>query len=87
MLKKISVCSNKNKGEVASVSSETSACKFFDDDHISKIKAGEKNIYLVKNVFSNGSFKIDVPVDKDLPLLKCFYEGHISEKDSVAMPY
>ena len=43
-----SVCSNKIKGEVASASSETSARKFFDKDHISEIKASEKNIYLVK---------------------------------------
>ena len=37
-----SVCSNKNKGEVTSVCSETSACKFFDDNHISKIKTSKK---------------------------------------------
>ena len=64
-----SVCFNKNMGEFASVSSEISACKFFDEDHISKIKASEKNIYLVKYVFSDGSFKIDVLVEKDLPLV------------------
>ena len=41
-----SVCSNKNKAEVATVSSETSACRSFDKDHISKFKTSEKNIYL-----------------------------------------
>ena len=43
-----SVCSNKNKSEVASVNSETPNRKFFNEDHISKVKTSEKNIYLVK---------------------------------------
>ena len=39
-----SVCSNKSKGEVVSVTSETSACKCFDEYHMSKIEKSEKNI-------------------------------------------
>ena len=82
-----SVCSNKSKGEVVSVTSETSACKCFDEDHMSKIEKSEKNIYLVKYDFSDGSFKTGVPVEKDVPLINFFMKVALSEKDSVGTPY
>ena len=44
----ISVCSNKNKSEVALVNSETRNRKFLYEYPISKVKTSEKNIYLVK---------------------------------------
>ena len=46
-----SVCFNKNKSEVALVNSETPTSKFFNEDHISKIKASERNIYLLIYAF------------------------------------
>ena len=72
-----SVCSNNSKGEVVSVTWETSACKCFDGDHMSKTEKSEKNIYLVKYVFSDGSFKIDVLVEKDLPLVIFLWRSHL----------
>ena len=53
---------------------------FFDKDHISKVKTSEKNIYLVKFVFSDGSFKVDVLVEKDLPLVNFFMNVTSSKK-------
>ena len=53
---------------------------FFDKDHICKVKTSEKNIYLVKFVYSDSSFKVDVPVEKDLPLVSFFMNVTSSEK-------